>query len=115
VEEAAQVDRRGLYEPVTGVARTGRGSYQALSTDQGRTRCEVGRNRATSRPHRALQAGLPRERKTEWPPTLQKLLAKTGLSLRAYVRQQWRKDETYVNELVRLKTKTQQEESAPWE
>ena len=56
---------------------------------------------------------------TDWAPALQKLLANRGLSLPAYVRQQRREDETYIDALVRvldgIETKTQQEESAPWE
>jgi len=55
----------------------------------------------------------------DWAPALQKLLANRGLSLPAYVRQQRREDETYIDALARvldgIETKTQQEESAPWE
>jgi hypothetical protein len=51
-------------------------------------------------------------------PDLQKLLANRGLSLPAYVRQQRREDETYIDALARvldgIETKTQQEEFAPW-
>jgi hypothetical protein len=54
-----------------------------------------------------------------WAPALQKLLANGGLSLPAYVRQQRREDETYIDALARvldgIEIKTQQEESAPWE
>jgi hypothetical protein len=56
---------------------------------------------------------------TDWAPALQKLLANRGLSLPAYVRQQRREDETYIDALARvldgIETKTPQEESAPWE
>lgn len=54
-----------------------------------------------------------------WAPALQKLLANRGLSFAAYVQQQRRGDETITDALVRvldgIETKTQQEESAPWE
>jgi hypothetical protein len=54
-----------------------------------------------------------------WAPALQKLLANRGLSFAAYVQQQQRGDETITDALVRvldgIETKTQQEESAPWE
>jgi hypothetical protein len=54
---------------------------------------------------------------SEWPQALQKLLASRGLSLPAYVGQQRRKHETYVDALVRvldgIEAKTQHEESAP--
>jgi hypothetical protein len=89
--------------------------YRLIREKSAAERTETERRHALIKRHK--QAYLASNK--TWPPALQKLLANRGLSLPAYVRQQRREDETYIEAVVRvldgIETKTQQEESAPWE
>lgn len=90
--------------------------YRLIQEKRAAELTETKRRHALIERHKQAYLASPN---TDWASPLRKLLANRGLSLPAYVRQQRREDETYIDALVRvldgIETKTQQEESAPWE
>ena len=89
--------------------------YQLIKKERAAESAETQRRHAPIERHRRAYLAS----NNTWAPELQKLLTNRGLSLPKYVRQQQRKEETYIDALVRvldgIETKTPQEESVPWE